>query len=179
MAEIVVQALDQTNLPDLDHCDGAFVVEAALVIAAEQNTITYTVAPTPPYTKRYPAESVDYTTYLNNPDKAIFLAYLAGQVAGQLRLVRYWNHYSYIEDLVVDRNFRRQGVGRALIEQAQQWTRAKHLPGLMLETQTNNVGACQLYAACGFELGGFDRRLYQGLIPNTTEIALYWYWFCK
>jgi streptothricin acetyltransferase len=45
----------------------------------------------------------------------------------------------------------------------------------MLETQNNNVGACKLYEACGFTLGGFDRYLYRGEMPDTREIALFWY----
>jgi streptothricin acetyltransferase len=55
------------------------------------------------------------------------------------------------------------------------WARDRQLAGVMLETQNNNVAACRLYESCGFQLGGFDRCLYQGLHPGTHEIALYWY----
>jgi streptothricin acetyltransferase len=75
----------------------------------------------------------------------------------------------------VGANFRRQGIGRRLIEQAIDWAKARGLPGLMLETQNNNVAGCHLYEACGFHLGGFDQDLYRAIDPNTTEIALYWY----
>ena len=51
----------------------------------------------------------------------------------------------------------------------------KGFPGLMLETQDNNVAACRLYARCGFELRGFDTHLYKALDPSSDEIALYWY----
>jgi len=99
-----------------------------------------------------------------------------GQIAGQIRLCRYWNRYAYIEDIVVDQKFRRQGIGRELIQQAICWTNEKQLPGIMLETQNNNIAGCCLYASCGFELAGFDRRLYQGIDPDSDEIALYWYY---
>ena len=46
---------------------------------------------------------------------------------------------------------------------------------LKIETQNNNVAACRLYESCGFQLGGFDRYLYQATMPGTGEIALYWY----
>lgn len=49
------------------------------------------------------------------------------------------------------------------------------LPGVMLETQDNNVGACRLYEACGFEIGGFDRKLYRGIADVGEEVAVYWY----
>jgi ribosomal protein S18 acetylase RimI-like enzyme len=68
-------------------------------------------------------------------------------------------------------------VGRALLQHVIQWAKSRQLPGVMLETQNNNVAACRLYESCGFQLGGFDRCLYLGLNPGTDEIALYWY-FC-
>ena len=49
------------------------------------------------------------------------------------------------------------------------------LPGIMLETQNNNVAACRFYESCGFHLGGFDRELYRGITPDTDETALFWY----
>ncbi len=49
------------------------------------------------------------------------------------------------------------------------------LMGVMLETQDNNVGACRLYQACGFEIGGFDRKLYGGIAAVRGEVAIFWY----
>jgi len=57
------------------------------------------------------------------------------------------------------------------------WAETKQLPGIMLETQNNNVAACRFYERCGFKLGGFDRYLYKGITQSTEEIALYWYLF--
>jgi len=45
----------------------------------------------------------------------------------------------------------------------------------MLETQSNNVAACKFYASCGFVIGGVDLHLYQGLHPQSDEIAIFWY----
>ena len=87
---------------------------------------------------------------------------------------RNWNRFVY-EDIVVDRSFRRCGVGQTLMARARQWAQERCLAGLMLETQDNNVGACEFYEACGLRLGGFDTRLYKGLDPNTNEAALFWY----
>ena len=86
-----------------------------------------------------------------------------------------WNRFAIIWDLAVEPSFRRQGVGRRLIEHALRWARDRGLPGVMLETQNINVAACRLYARCGFELGGFDGYLYRGVAPGTREIALFWY----
>jgi streptothricin acetyltransferase len=52
------------------------------------------------------------------------------------------------------------------------------LPGVRLETQSNNVAACRFYERQGFVLKGFDADLYRGEMPGTREIALFWYfWF--
>lgn len=174
---IVVREINPLNCQDAGRCDGTFSVSAKMMLSIENNGIDYTVVSVPPYEKRYPSEEINYAVYLDSPDRSLFFAYIEDRVAGQIRLERYWNGYASIEDMVVDRSFRRQGVGRALIQRARQWTGEKGLAGIRLETQNNNVGACRLYEQCGFELTGFDRCLYRGLNPDIDEIALYWYWF--
>ena len=119
--------------------------------------------------------AINKSEYVFNPDKTIFLAYVDNEPAGQIRIMKYWNRYAYTDDFGVDAKHRRQGVGRALIQRAIEWARDKGFPGIMLETQNNNVAACRLYESCGFELGGFDVYLYKGLNRTIDEIALYWY----
>jgi len=172
---LTIQPVGESNLHNINRVDGTFTIDSRLVLHAQDGQIGYSIEPVPPHTKRYPAEKFDWNTFIDNPDKAIYLAYLDGQLAGQLILWKNWNGYGYVEDVSVDVRFRHQGVGRRLIEQAISWAKERGLPGLMLETQDNNVPACRLYAACGFHLGGFDHELYRALDPNTDEVALYWY----
>ena len=54
-----------------------------------------------------------------------------------------------IRDLVVDRNHRRAGVGRALLERALSWGREQGLHGAMLEVAEANTAAIRLYMAHG------------------------------
>lgn len=68
-------------------------------------------------------------------------------------------------------------MARSLVDQALAWARDGGMPGIRLETQSNNVGACRFYVRCGFVLGGHDRCLYQALHPGTREVALFWYLF--
>jgi ribosomal protein S18 acetylase RimI-like enzyme len=173
--EITIREINQHNLKDLEKCNGAFIIDSKLILSAQEDDIQFTVVPTTLYQKRYPAEAIDVEAYIGNPDKTIFFAYADGELAGQVRLRRNWNQYAYVEDIVVDVKYRRRGVGRALIRQAIQWAKDKGLPGVMLETQDNNLAACRLYQGCGFEIGGFDRLLYRGLHPETEEVALFWY----
>jgi ribosomal protein S18 acetylase RimI-like enzyme len=89
--------------------------------------------------------------------------------------MKWWNQFGYVEDLVVNPEYRGEGIGRKLLEHGIQWARENNFPGVMLETQDDNVPACTLYQSCGFVLSGFDHNVYKAINPTTKEIALYWY----
>ncbi len=175
MTEIVIRRLDASNQADLNRSDNSFTVDVELCLHAEEGQISYTVRPVTPYIKRYDPEVYDVQAYIGQSDHVAWLAYVDGQLAGQILVHEHWNRFAIIWDIAVDPPFRRHGVGRQLIEQALQWARERGLPGVMLETQNINVVACRLYEACGFVLGGFDGYLYRGITPDTREIALFWY----
>lgn len=172
---ITVREIDEGTIQLVKQYGSSFEVTSKLVLHPENGKISYTVVDVPPYIKQYGLERVEASTYLANPDKVVFFAYVDDELAGQIRLWKHWNAYAYIDDIAIETKYRGQGVGRALIERAIEWAKSKSLPGIMLETQNNNVAACRLYERCGFELGGFDAYLYKGLDPTTDEIALYWY----
>jgi ribosomal protein S18 acetylase RimI-like enzyme len=173
---MVIEEIKASNVKDVNKSDGEFVIDARIGIYVEDDVIRYEVLKIPSTTKKY-EEVAEYTTYADDPEKTVFLAYVDGQIAGQIVLRKNWNNYAYIEDIVVDVKFRRQGIGFELIEQARKWARERKLVGFMLETQNNNVSACKFYERCGFQLGGFDRYLYSGINKDKEEVALYWYLF--
>ena len=175
LTNVIVQQLDTDNQADLYRCDNSFTVEGELCLVAEDGRIGYTERPVPPYVKRYDPEVFDVEAYLNRPDHAAWLAYVGGQIAGRILVHENWNRFAIIWDIAVNPPFRRQGVGRRLMEQAIGWARQRELPGVMLESQNINLAACRLYESCGFVLGGFDGYLYRGAMPGTREIALFWY----
>ncbi|MEA3439973.1 MAG: GNAT family N-acetyltransferase [Chloroflexota bacterium] len=173
---IEIFELNENNVTEVSKCSGEFVIDSKLVLSLVDNHIHYEIIDLPKRTKRYRERDVNYTTYINNPERTIFFAYIDSQIAGQIILTKYWNNYAYIQDIAVDVRFRRQGVGKALMERAKQWARKQNLPGIMLETQDINVAACKFYKSCGFKLRGFDTHLYKGIEHVSDEIALYWYY---
>ncbi|MCH5262333.1 MAG: GNAT family N-acetyltransferase [Lachnospiraceae bacterium] len=126
-----------------------------------------------PYIKRYSNDSYDPTVYIDNPDKAIYLAYLNEECIGQIVLRRDWNQYAFIEDICVAQAFRGEGVGTALIQKATEWAKKSGLNGLALETQDNNLSACRFYTKCGFVIGAVNTMLYKNF--DNGEFAVFWY----
>jgi ribosomal protein S18 acetylase RimI-like enzyme len=179
--DIQIRQLTADNQDDWIDFDDSFTVDSILILHAKENTIGYTVKEIPRYVKSYSSDSdeeiteSDYSAYMANPNQMVYLAYLENKAVGQIILKKNWNNYAYVEDIKVDKHSRRYGVGRKLIEQAKQWAQSAGLPGIMLETQNNNVRACKFYESCGFVIGGFDSFLYKGLDETSNELAIFWY----
>jgi streptothricin acetyltransferase len=172
---ITIREMDEDTIQFVKTYGSSFEVISKLMPHAENGKISYTIIDVPLYIKQYGPEEFDPPSYVSNPDRIVFYAYVDDQLAGQIRVSKHWNKYAYIDDIAVNENYRGQGVGRALMEHAIEWAKSKSFPGMMLETQNNNVAGCRLYARCGFELCGFDTHLYKAVDPGTDEIALYWY----
>ena len=91
--------LDAEHLVDLNRCDSTFTVDSKLVVDAQDGEINYRIVSIPPYQKRYPVDALDAKGYINNPDKVIFLAYLDGQLAGQILKAEHHQGFCHIKKL--------------------------------------------------------------------------------
>ncbi|WP_338864443.1 GNAT family N-acetyltransferase [Myxococcus stipitatus] len=127
------------------------------------------------YTKRY--EMDEDGVVASNPEESMLAVVRGeGRVVGYIVVSRAWNHCAQIDDVAIDRSHRRTGMARALMDEAVRWAKARGLPMLRLETQSNNVAACRFYEKYGFRLGGFDRYLYAAIpARERPEVALFWY----
>jgi len=172
---ITIRPLDSTSLPQVDKFERNSIVYSHLLLNVKDTKITYSTVPVEPYEKILNIDTEDYSTFIDNPKKTIFFADVEGIPAGQIKIIPWWNKFAYIEELTVDTEFRGKGIGRALMQRAIEWAREANYPGVMLETQTNNVPACKLYEKCGFVLSGFDLNAYRNDPDCRDEIALYWY----
>ena len=171
---ITIRQLAPNESPRTKAFSRKSMVTSRLVLQIEHERLTYTIAPVdPPYEREVQLEDTEYG--FNETPPVVFFAEADGQPAGRIRMLKWWNQFGYVEDLVVNPQFRGLGVGRKLLERGIQWAREQGYPGVMLETQDDNVPACTLYQSCGFVLSGFDRNIYKAINPNTRETALYWY----
>jgi streptothricin acetyltransferase len=173
--EIVTHSLTSGFIFELDQLDSKSTVTSKLVLHLEDESLTYSIVSVPPYEKEIQTSSVDANSFIESEKKIIFFARVDGKFAGLIKLVSWWNEFAYVDELVVNPEFRRLGVGRALMDRAIEWSRARGFPGIMLETQNDNVPACKLYESCAFILSGFDQNLYRATVPDRNPIALYWY----
>lgn len=173
--EIQIRQMDAQSIHQVDQFNRNSMVNSHLMLHVQDNKISYSVIPVEPYEKILSVDPEDYTTFIDNPQKVIFFAYVDGNATGQIKMVPWWNKFAYVEELVVDTEFRGKGVGHALMMRAIEWAKRQHFPGITLETQDNNVPACKLYEKCGFVLGGFDLYVYRNFPENQGEIGLYWY----
>ena len=78
-------------------------------------------------------------------------------------------------DLRVDYDFRRQGLGTALVYQLIQQARDAELRAVSAATLTNNLPAAALLAKCGFELSGVDTRRRSNHDLVKEAVTLFWY----
>jgi streptothricin acetyltransferase len=171
--EITIRKIGPQESPQTHSFSRKFMVTSRLVLSIENENLVYSVVPVDPYERDIPAEDVDYG--FDEAGPTIFFAEAGGKPAGRIKMMRWWNRFAYVEDLVVNPEYRGERIGRTLLERGIQWARENGFPGVMLETQDDNVPACTLYQSCGFVLSGFDRNVYKAFNPNPKETALYWY----
>ncbi|MEK4667788.1 GNAT family N-acetyltransferase [Niallia sp. FSL R7-0271] len=124
------------------------------------------------YTK-FPDDNLEWDDYINKENKIIFLAFIGDEYIGQIRLIKDWNKFCYIENIAVCKDYRKNGVGKTLFATAEQWAIQMSLRGISLEAQDDNLLACKFYIKQGMELGGVD-TLKHAFHPNIDK-TLYWY----
>jgi RimJ/RimL family protein N-acetyltransferase len=99
-----------------------------------------------------------------HPDAAVFVAESNGGIVGRLSISRDAHPASdHVADLglMVSRDHRRQGIGLALMETAEQWAREAGVRKLELHVFPHNVPAIRLYEKLGYEREGLRRGHYR------------------
>ena len=88
-----------------------------------------------------------------------------------------WSNRLRISELWVNEKYRKQGIGRALVEMAKEQARREHCRAIILETQSCNVNAIDFYLHEGFSLIGMDTCCYKNDDLQRKEVRLDFGWF--
>jgi GNAT superfamily N-acetyltransferase len=114
----------------------------------------------------------DVETKLQNVEGG-YVALVDGAIAGGILLnVEEWRSVVRIQDLIVDRQSRRYGVGSLLLSCAADWARKWNCWAIVLETQNTNYPAIQFYLRNGLEIWSINQHFYPPG-PQGHEIALF------
>ena len=99
-----------------------------------------------------------------DPDAAVFVAETPAGVVGRLSIARDGNpvsHHVAEFGLMVAATARRQGIGSALVTEAEKWARGAGITKLELHVFPHNEPAIALYRKLGFHEEGVRTRQYR------------------
>jgi ribosomal protein S18 acetylase RimI-like enzyme len=121
----------------------------------------------------------DIRERLSRPDEtylrvADYEGLLVGVVDVELQA---WNDTAYVWNLMVDVNYRRNGIGRRLWHRARDFAKQSGVRALLIETQNTNIPACRFYERMGCRLVGLHETMYanrSAADAEGMEFALFW-----
>src|SRR5215216_2714457 len=128
--EIQIRQMDSQSIHQVDQFNRNSIVNSKLMLHIQDNKISYSINSVEPYEKILIVDPEDYTTFVDNPQKVIFFADVDGKPVGQIKMVRWWNKFAYVEELIIDTGFRGKGIGQALMTQAIAWAKEQGYPGI-------------------------------------------------
>lgn len=171
---INISPLNDDLIKDINKTNDSFKIYGRVVPSLQSGRWSYTEELYDETKEtRFPDDQLDWSHYINREDKMLFLAYMNNTCVGQIRIIKDWNRFCYIENIATKKDYRGSGVGKLLLHKAEEWAKQKKLIGMSLEAQDDNLGACRFYVKQGFILGGAD-TLKQSYTPDI-ETTLYWY----
>lgn len=84
-----------------------------------------------------------------------------------------WNRTLWIWEFHVDQAYRRQGIGRALMDVMAELAKANGLRCIGLEVQNTNVPAISFYRSAGLEVDAIDLSYYTNTDATDGEVAIF------
>ena len=101
-------------------------------------------------------------------EDARLIALLDSEVESWRRVLRVWN-------LLVDKQYRRRGIGTELMRSAEAFALEKHCRAISVEAQATNWPALGFYMKMGFKICGVDDHYYTNRDLERKEVALFLY----
>lgn len=106
---------------------------------------------------------------LQNPGAVFFVAELASSVAGYAGMSCVLDE-CYVDNVAVFPEYRRRGVGRALMDRLTAAARGRDASFVTLEVRASNAGAIALYTQSGFRKAGQRPGFYSA--PKEDALIL-------
>lgn len=171
MNSIEIRKIDELHAEDARLPNEPFQIWGRMIPSLSEGKWSYTTIRYDETTEEcFPEENYDVTK-----DDGIFLgAYDGNQCVGVALFRQKMFRYLYLDDLKVSRACRGQGVGHKLIEAGMEEAKRLGLRGVYTIGQDDNLSACLFYLNYGFEIGGFDNRVYGGTSAEH-EANIYFY----
>jgi ribosomal protein S18 acetylase RimI-like enzyme len=101
-----------------------------------------------------------------------YIALADGEAAGVILLNEDDHRVARIENIIVDRHYRRYGIGSLLLSCASDWARRRGCRAMLLETQNVNYPAIQFYLRNGLEVWSINLNFYPPG-PCEHEVAIF------
>ena len=172
---IEIRMIDPAHKQDIRIPNEPFQLWGRMVPSYENEVWHYTVeefAPQDICEMCFPDEGYDYDNLTN--DHVFVGAYDGDKCIGLAVLADDWFKYMYLDDLKVCNQYRKQGIGKALLDKALEIAHDRKYNGLYTIGQDNNLSACLFYLKMGFVIGGFDNHIYFGTTQeNKANIIFY------
>ena len=173
MSEILIRKIDRAHTADIRLKNEPFACTGRLLPTYADGKWNWSVQYTDaPQWECFPEENYDFAQM--EQDHIFLGAYKEDVCIGLAVLQHQWHKYLYLVDLKVATSARRQGIGRALMEEASACAHNLGYRGLWAICQDNNLSACLFYLGCGFQIGGLDTHVYIGTKQeDKADIHLY------
>ena len=171
---VEIRRIDKTHERDAQLPNEAFTVWGRMIPSLENGVWAYRTERFPEATEmRFP----DFPYDVAERDSFFLGAYEGETCIGLAVLRKAMFRYLYLDDLKVNRAYRRQGVGAQLIDAGMEIARELGLAGMYTVGQDNNLFACLFYLKHGFQIGGFNNRDYRGT-SQEDKADIYFYRDC-
>ena len=118
--------------------------------------------------------AAEYAAAINTfatPPRRIFVADDDANLQGFV-CVKFVAGIAEIENIAVDAQARRRGIGRGLVDAAAVWARDLGAHSLQLEVRAGNTSALGLYAAMGFVIAGRRAAYYSSPVEDAVLLDL-------
>jgi ribosomal protein S18 acetylase RimI-like enzyme len=128
-----------------------------------------------PYIKTWeiiPAELEQYRHYLG---EGLSLGAFEGDRVVGLAITepRRWHNSLWVWEFGIDLDYRREGIGRHLMEALAEKAQAAGFRSLVCEVQNTNMPAIRFYRAVGFQVEGIDLSYYTNDDLEQSEVAIF------